>query len=130
MARDQFGDDINPYDLSHVAAVRKGTLYPTPREPHSAADLLRPLAADNAQLQRERNAMEARIAELEAQRDALLETCEMVFPVLCGLLMEKWGADYNAPREAQGYVVYAALKSAIAKVRGEGQNDVGRRCGG
>lgn len=60
-----------------------------------------------------------RNAELEAQRDALLETCEMVFPVLCGLLMEKWGANYNAPREAQGYVVYAALKSAIAKAQGD-----------
>lgn len=71
MARDQFGDDINPYDLSHVAAVRKGTLYPTPREPHSAADLLRPLAADNARLRQDCEELEQQVVELVARILAL-----------------------------------------------------------
>jgi hypothetical protein len=38
--------------------------YPQPSEAHSAADLLRPLAADNARLQR-------RVEQLEADVDAL-----------------------------------------------------------
>lgn len=28
MARDMYDDEINPYDLAHVAAVRRGTLRP------------------------------------------------------------------------------------------------------
>ena len=78
MAHNQYGDDINPYDLSHVAAVRRGKLraYPLPSEPHTAADLLRPLAADNARLQREVEALRADVAALQdalrtlAERDA------------------------------------------------------------
>lgn len=42
-------------------------LYPTPAEPHSAADLLRPLATDNARLRRERDALVEQCADLVAR---------------------------------------------------------------
>lgn len=52
--------------------------YPTPSEPHSCADLLRPLAADNARLRAERDALveqcveyAARVLVLEARIAAL-----------------------------------------------------------
>ena len=61
-------------------------------------------------------------ARLLAAAPDLLAACELVFPTLCGLLMERWGADYDKPRDAQGYVAYAALKSAIAKAKGEEAN--------
>ena len=58
-----------------------------------------------------------RIAYLEVLLAEMTAACALVFPTLCGLLMEKWGADYDKPRDAQGYVAYAALKAAIAKAR-------------
>ena len=48
--------------------------YPLPSEPHSAADLLRPLAADNARLRRQVAALEADVA---AMAEALQERGRM-----------------------------------------------------
>lgn len=45
--------------------------YPTPPEPHSAADLLRPLAADNACLRRQVAALEADVAALAEALQAM-----------------------------------------------------------
>ena len=39
--------------IRHDGTRRTRNDYPTPAEPHSAADLLRPLAADNARLRDE-----------------------------------------------------------------------------
>jgi hypothetical protein len=100
MARDQFGAEINPYDLSHVASVMAGKRYPTPAEPHTTADLLRPLAADNARLQR-------RIVELEAACEAARELLTTTLTVRNSWFLQP---------------VLKQLEAAIAKARLEVTN--------
>ena len=50
--------------IDRDGAHRTRAAYPLPSEPHSAADLLAPLAADNARLRRQVEALEADVAAL------------------------------------------------------------------
>ena len=55
--------------IDRDGAHRTRAAYPLPSEAHSAADLLRPLAADNARLSRQ-------VAELEADVAAMTEALQ------------------------------------------------------
>jgi len=88
-------------------------------EPFSTEERDRFLSPRASLLATENERLRALVAELTA-------ACELVFPTLCGLLIQAWGNDYNKPRDAQGYIAYAALKTALAHAKDELEQTSGR----
>ena len=61
------------WEITRDGTRRIEALYPAPAEPHSAADLLAPLATDNVRLRKRCKALLALMAELANEVEAAVE---------------------------------------------------------